>query len=67
MRTEWLSGNRSSIMSWNSTVNVQDTILQSQLDPPIPLTENIDQAVDGTLYFAMQTVSRHDIVTYGPT
>lgn len=45
-------------MSWSNSVTTQYTILQSQLDPPIPLTESVSQADDGTLYFAMQAVSR---------
>ncbi|KZT72217.1 hypothetical protein DAEQUDRAFT_763324 [Daedalea quercina L-15889] len=50
---EWLSGNASSSVQWNTTTTNQLIYHQVELQEPTQFTEVDDQAVDGTLYYAI--------------
>ena len=55
--TEWLSGDKSQIISW-STTNTSELIYHSAgLEHPAEFTEISNQAEWGTLYYAMKSVS----------
>ena len=56
MSTEWLSGDRTALIQWNTTVEEDYVILRSQLQTPLPFTEISGQASDGASYYAMRSV-----------
>ena len=55
--SEWLSGNSSASVQWNTTSTNQLIYHQVDLEEPMQFTEVSDQAVDGTLYYAIAQVS----------
>ncbi|OBZ70559.1 hypothetical protein A0H81_09078 [Grifola frondosa] len=50
---EWVSGNRSSLVSWSTQVTDSSIYHQVQKQSPSPMTEISSQAEDGTAYYAM--------------
>ncbi|KAH9935633.1 uncharacterized protein B0H18DRAFT_1082345 [Fomitopsis serialis] len=50
---EWLSGNLSALVRWNTTTTNQLIYHQVELQNPTQFEEVSDQAVDGSLYYAM--------------
>ncbi|GJE95240.1 DUF5127 and DUF1793 domain-containing protein [Phanerochaete sordida] len=50
--TEWVSGDRNALASWNTTVTDEIIYHQSFLASPKALSEANDQAIDGTVYLA---------------
>jgi hypothetical protein len=56
--TEWSSGNRSQTILWAPTSNANVVFHSVTLQTQVKFTEVIDQAEWGTLYYAMQAVSR---------
>jgi hypothetical protein len=49
---EWLSGDRSSIMTWDNSSSTPNVILKANLQNQQIYTDNKGQANWGTLYFA---------------
>ena len=56
--TEWNSGDRSQTILWTITPNADVVFHSVTVHPQVKFTEIIDQAEWGTLYYAMQAVSR---------
>ncbi|KAI0958924.1 hypothetical protein AcV7_004605 [Taiwanofungus camphoratus] len=51
---EWMSGNRSALVNWTTIATDSSALYHKiQLQSPEPFTEILDQAEDGTAYFAM--------------
>ena len=56
--TEWNSGDRTQTILWTPTSNTDVVFHSVTLQTQVPFMEVIDQAQWGTLYYAMQAVSR---------
>ncbi|KAJ3478653.1 hypothetical protein NLI96_g9611 [Meripilus lineatus] len=50
---EWCSGDRSSLVIWNTGSTAKNTYHRVQLQNPTPFAEHQDQAEDATVYFSM--------------
>jgi Domain of unknown function (DUF5127) len=58
LRSEWNSGDRTQTILWTTTSNANDVYHSISLQTQVKFMEVIDQAEWGTLYYAMQAVSR---------
>jgi len=56
--TEWNSGDRTQTILWTPTSNADVVFHSVTLQTQVKFTEVVDQAEWGTLYYAMQAVSR---------
>ena len=54
---EWLSGNRSSSISWRNTKTGSSVFHEIALETPTANVEIANQAQDGKAYYAMASVS----------
>ncbi|GBE81170.1 Glutaminase A [Sparassis crispa] len=52
---EWLSANRTQVMTWNTTHGANAIYHTLSLQSPSPMTEDSGQAEDGTAVYAMST------------
>jgi hypothetical protein len=64
--TEWLSGNRTQKILWNTTFDSQAIFHNVTLQTPAIYTEILDQPEWGTLYFATPGVSFMAIYLHFP-
>lgn len=55
---EWISGNKSSLATWGTTVDTNSVYHAVSLQSPQELSETSEQADWGTLYHAMKQVCR---------
>ena len=62
--TEWNSGDRSQTILWTTTANTDVVFHSVSLQKQVKFTEVIDQAEWGTLYYAMQAVSRSPSICF---
>ena len=59
---EWLSGDRTQEIEWNTTSNINATYHTVELQNPAVFNEINSQADWGTLYYAMKSVSGSDTI-----
>ncbi len=62
--TEWNSGNRTQTILWTPTPNADVVFHSVTLQTQVKFMEVIDQAEWGTLYYAMQAVSRSPSICF---
>ena len=59
LRLEWITGDTAKEMTWSGSDDGSLVILQSSLVTPGPFQINNETCEDGTVYYAVQSVSLH--------